>query len=151
MTFDDAPQHQDLPQPHAYPPAIWAPPHYGVPGYQTGYYQSPPPPAVYPQQPPPPYAPHPYYIPPVHVSVHGPGLTPKSSGLAVLLAFLFGPLGMLYSTVTGALVIFCVNIVVVLVGVLTLGVGFLLGFCTWIAGMAWAYSATEDYNRKLQR
>lgn len=58
---------------------------------------------------------------------------------------------MLYSTVTGALVIFCVNMAVVLVGVLTLGVGFFLGFCTWIAGMAWAYSATEDYNRKLRR
>ncbi|MDV7193300.1 hypothetical protein [Mycolicibacterium fortuitum] len=148
MTFDDTPRHQNLPHPH--PPGIWpTAPHYGPPGYQTGgFYQYPSPP-VFPQQFPPPYGPHPY-VPAVHVSVHGPGLPLKSSGLAVLLAFLFGPLGMLYSTVTGALVLFCVNMAIVFIGVLTLGVGFFLGFCTWIAGMVWAYSATEDYNRKLR-
>lgn len=37
--------------------------------------------------------------------------TPKSMSAAVLLAFFFGPLGLLYSTVTGAIVMFLINLI----------------------------------------
>ena len=49
----------------------------------------------------------------------------KSLGLAIFLGVAFGPLGLLYSTVTGAIIMFFVN---VLVGLLTLGFGL---FLTW--------------------
>ncbi len=64
-----------------------------------------------------------------HVVVTGP---PKSVGLAVVLAFFFGPLGMLYSTVTGALVVFLVNLVSI---PFTVGFSLLL---TWPIGIVWA-------------
>lgn len=115
------------------------------PGMPQPYPQSSPTPPV------PQYGQYQYAQPPaVHVNLYRPAAPTKSAALAVILAFLFGPLGMLYSTVTGALVIFCINLVVIVIGVLTVGFGFLLGFCTWIAGMVWAYTATEDFNRKLR-
>lgn len=67
----------------------------------------------------------------------------KNTGLAIALAFFFGPLGLLYSTVLGGIVMFFVNI---LVGVFTAGFGLLL---TWPACAVWAYVATKSYNDKL--
>jgi hypothetical protein len=69
----------------------------------------------------------------------------KNPGLAAGLALFFGPLGMLYSTVVGALVMFFVTLVV---GIVTLGFGLILVFpgCAF-----WAYSAAARYNRELHR
>lgn len=132
-------EHHNLPTPRPSAPDV--PQQY----QQPPQYHSPTTPA------PPPYGQYPYAQPPaVHVNVYRPPVPTKSAGLAVLLAFLFGPLGMLYSTVTGALVIFCLNLIVIVIGVLTVGIGLLLGFCTWIAGMVWAYTAAEDFNRRLR-
>jgi Protein of unknown function (DUF2510) len=63
---------------------------------------------------------------------------------AVVLAFLFGPLGMLYATVTGGVVMFFVNIVVAF---LTLGLGL---FFTIPLGMLWAGIAASSHNKQLQ-
>jgi len=96
----------------------------------------------------PPSAPAAYSYPPqqaAHVSAVGT----KSPWLAALLAGLFGPLGMLYATVPGALVMFCANLVIVILGVLTLGLGLLLGFFTWVGGIIWAYSAANDHNQRI--
>ena len=68
----------------------------------------------------------------------------KSVGLAVLLAFLFGPLGMLYATVPGAIVMFFVNIIVAIV---TLGLGL---FLTLPIGILWAGLAASSKNKQLQ-
>ena len=70
-------------------------------------------------------------------------LPTKSVGLAVLLAFLFGPLGMLYATVAGALVMFLVNLVVFF---LTFGLGLML---TWPVCMVWAGFAVTNHNQQL--
>lgn len=70
-------------------------------------------------------------------------LSPKSVGLAILLAFLFGPLGMLYSTVVGATVMFLATL---LVGFVTLGFGLLV---TWPICVIWAAMATAARNKKL--
>lgn len=67
----------------------------------------------------------------------------KSVGLAILLAVIFGPLGLLYSTVMGAIVMFIVNIVVALV---TVGFGLIL---TWPICGVWAAVAVKSYNKKL--
>ncbi len=69
--------------------------------------------------------------------------THKNVALAVILAFLFGPLGMLYATVAGGIVMLFVNIVV---AALTLGLGL---FLTIPLGMAWAGIAASSHNAKL--
>lgn len=67
----------------------------------------------------------------------------KSMGLAVVLAAIFGPLGLFYSSIIGGLIMLPVS---VLVGVLTLGIGFLF---TWPVCILWAYLSTKRYNAKL--
>jgi hypothetical protein len=67
----------------------------------------------------------------------------KSVGLAIFLGVFFGPLGLLYSSVTGAIVMFLVNIVV---GIFTLGFGL---FLTWPICGIWTYVAAKSYNERL--
>ena len=64
----------------------------------------------------------------------------KSVGVALILAFLFGPLGMLYSTVLGALLMAAV---IVVGGILVTGVTFGLGLAVfipacWLVCIVWA-------------
>jgi hypothetical protein len=65
---------------------------------------------------------------------------PKSVGAAVLLAFFFGPLGMLYSTVPGALVMFFVSLVLAFP---TAGISL---FITHPICIIWAAIAAQQYN-----
>ena len=65
----------------------------------------------------------------------------KSVGLAVLLAFLFGPLGMLYSTIGGAIVMFLLGLVI---GIPTGGIG--LAFL-WPLQLIWAGVAASRKNK----
>jgi hypothetical protein len=67
----------------------------------------------------------------------------KSMGVAILLTILFGPLGMLYATIPGALVMIVVS---VLVAIVTFGLGLLI---TWPISIIWAAIATSRYNRRL--
>jgi hypothetical protein len=62
---------------------------------------------------------------------------------AVILAFLFGPLGMLYATVPGGLIMMVIS---VLIAIPTLGVGLLI---TVPAGMIWAGAAASGHNSRL--
>jgi hypothetical protein len=68
----------------------------------------------------------------------------KSVGVAFLLAFFFGPLGLLYSTVTGGIVMFIINIIV---AIFTLGFGLLL---TWPICCIWAIIAANNANAALR-
>lgn len=61
----------------------------------------------------------------------------KSVAVALLLTFLFGPLGMFYSTVSGAITMLIVS---VLLATLTLGVSILI---TWPICMIWAAVAAS--------
>jgi hypothetical protein len=88
------------------------------------------------------------YPPPV--VFYGAAAPIKNPGLAALLAGLFGPLGMLYATVPGALVMFGLNLVVLFLGFLTCGLGLFLGIFTWVGGIIWAYVAAEQDNEKLR-
>ena len=67
----------------------------------------------------------------------------KNVGLAAGLGFFFGPLGMCYATLKGALIMFLVNIVI---GIFTLGFGV---FLTWPICAIWAYMAAKKYNEQL--
>jgi len=79
---------------------------------------------------PPAFAQQPQQVQQVIVNVTQP---PKSALVAFLLAFLFGPLGMLYSTVVGALIMLVVSVVL---AIFTLGFSLLLTqpiCCIWAA------------------
>jgi len=64
----------------------------------------------------------------------------KSVGVAILLTFLFGPLGMLYSTVSGALIMIAVSFILALV---TAGISL---FITWPICIVWGALAAESWN-----
>ncbi|MEM7367057.1 MAG: hypothetical protein AAF587_00580 [Bacteroidota bacterium] len=67
----------------------------------------------------------------------------KSIGISLLLTFLFGPLGMLYSTVIGAVVMFVITIPV---AIFTAGLGLIL---TWPTCMIWGAIAVNNQNKQL--
>lgn len=78
------------------------------------------------------------------VIVNGP--PPKSVGVAFLLTFLFGPLGVFYSSITGGLVLtiggFFLGLVFALV---TLGFGLLVyGPALWVASIVWGCVAAGN-------
>lgn len=98
-----------------------------------------------------PYSPHhphpPYFGAPVVPPQYPPHVVVvqghKNAFLAALLGFFFGPLGMLYATVTGAVVMFVVNL---LVAVVTFGFGLAL---SWPVCALWAAIAASNHNSKL--
>jgi hypothetical protein len=67
----------------------------------------------------------------------------KSVGVAILLSFLFGPLGMLYSTIAGGLIMLAVNLFAF---IFTAGIGL---FLTWPIGIVWAAVAASNQNKRL--
>lgn len=67
----------------------------------------------------------------------------KSMGVGIILALLFGPLGLLYSSVLAAVVMFVVSIVV---AIFTMGIGLL--FTNPICAV-WAAVAVNSSNKKL--
>lgn len=66
----------------------------------------------------------------------------KSAAVAIILTLFFGPLGLLYSSVIGGIVMIFLG---ALVGLFTLGVGLLL---VWPACIAWAVIAVNMTNKK---
>jgi hypothetical protein len=67
----------------------------------------------------------------------------KNMGLSLLLTFIFGSIGMLYSTILGAIIMFIIEIIV---GFFTLGFGLLI---THPICMIWGAMAVKSYNKKL--
>jgi len=68
----------------------------------------------------------------------------KSVGVAFLLAFLFGPLGLLYASVTGGIVMFIAGVII---GIVTIGIGLIF---VWVACIIWAVVAADSANKKLR-
>lgn len=67
----------------------------------------------------------------------------KSMAVAIILAILFGPLGMLYSTVMGGVIMIVISL---LAGIFTLGFGL---FITWPICVIWSAVATNSHNKKV--
>lgn len=67
----------------------------------------------------------------------------KSMAVAIILAILFGPLGMLYSTVKGGVIML---ILFAIVGVLTVGIGL---FVLWPICVIWAAVAANAHNNQM--
>lgn len=136
-----------LPGNQGYVPQTGAPPHAPY-GYPPGAAPQPPPapgPHNSPQPGHPYYQPQPIYITqqvqtvaPAYVAV----APPKSVGLALVLTFLFGPLGLLYSSVVGGIVMFIITVVAASV---TFGVSV---FVTWPICMIWGAIAASNANAR---
>ncbi|ULH14035.1 hypothetical protein MF271_00720 (plasmid) [Deinococcus sp. KNUC1210] len=71
------------------------------------------------------------------------GANQKSLGLALVLTFFFGPLGMLYSTVLGAVVTFIIGFIGLL---LTGGFIFLI---LWPIQLIWTYAGVKKHNARV--
>ena len=67
----------------------------------------------------------------------------KSVGIAILLTVFLGPIGMPYATIPGALVMFVLKLLALL---LTAGVGLIV---LWPIAIVWSAMAVQGYNRKL--
>ena len=67
----------------------------------------------------------------------------KSVGVSIILTVLFGALGMLYSTVLGAVIMIVLSIIV---GFLTFGFGLIF---IWPIAIIWGAVATSLHNKKL--
>ncbi|MFC9838317.1 DUF2510 domain-containing protein [Rhodococcus sp. NPDC127530] len=87
---------------------------------------------------------------PHHVVVHQPvGLVaPKSVGVAFLLAFLFGPLGLLYASVAGGIIMLAVGFFAFFLSFVSFGFPFLVH---WIICMIWACVAANGHNERIRR
>lgn len=67
----------------------------------------------------------------------------KNVAVAIILTFLFGPLGMLYSTVSGGIIMFFISLVVAFI---TLGFGLII---TWPICIIWGAMAANNFNKNL--
>lgn len=151
------PTSSEFPQPASsgLPPAGWYPDPSGS-GYSSWWdgsrWAPPPAPAPQPRYGQPQYGqpqlpqvsyPQPQYL--VHPQVTL--VAPKSVGVAFLLAFLFGPLGLLYASVSGGIVMIFVMFVAALLSVVTFGLPMFLG---WFACMVWACVAANGHNDRIR-
>lgn len=66
----------------------------------------------------------------------------KSAGLAFLLTFLFGPIGLLYASVSGGIIMIVLGVII---GIVTLGFGLIV---VWIISMIWAVVSANNANNK---
>ncbi len=66
----------------------------------------------------------------------------KSMLIAMLLAFLFGPFGMIYTNVKHALILI---VLLVVIAAITGGLG---GFLFWIVSMIWTYIDVKKFNEE---
>ena len=72
--------------------------------------------------------------------------TTKSPGIAILLTILFGPLGMLYSTVGGGCLM---TIIAVILAILTFPLGGIGAIIIWPICIIWGALAASAYNKRI--
>ena len=85
--------------------------------------------------------------PPVQqIIITQPSAYPKNVGLAIALSLLFGPIGMLYSTIIGAIVMFIVGLVCLPLTLMTFG---LFWIVLDLICVIWAGLAAKHHNDKL--
>ncbi len=83
----------------------------------------------------------------VNVTINTIAQPSKSTTVAGILAFFFGPLGMFYSTVSGALIMILINTLIILpIMIFTVGFGAILYFPSWLVGIVWAVMAVNKQN-----
>lgn len=71
----------------------------------------------------------------------------KSMLAALVLTFLFGPIGLLYASIKGAVVTGIAFIILLILSVISFGILAFLMPLPWIASMIWAAVAVDKANR----
>lgn len=87
----------------------------------------------------------------------------KSAGIAILLTFFFGPLGLFYASVTGGMIMTFLPVFLFLLGIvgmlrdsvvlLGLSVGLLVVFwlVCWLVSIIWAVISVSTYNGEIEQ
>ena len=76
--------------------------------------------------------------------------SPKSMGIGLMLTLLFGPIGLLYATISGGIIMIIVDSVFALIGLFTFGFSLFITIPTVnLICMAWAYVKINKYNAEL--
>ena len=74
----------------------------------------------------------------------------KSVGISILLILLFGPIGLLYSTVKGAILFILISIVLGLVAFAINPLWLMVVVpVLWVVSLVWGAMAVKSYNQKL--
>ena len=73
----------------------------------------------------------------------------KSIGIAFVLTFFFGPLGMFYSTVEGGIIMLIITTITVMITFFTFGFGLFLMFIVGLVCIIWGMIAASEHNEKL--
>ena len=68
----------------------------------------------------------------------------KSLGVAVALAFFLGPIGLFYASITGAMVMLTVSVVVLVPILLGLHINAVIYFPVWVVCVLWAAFAAHE-------
>jgi len=75
--------------------------------------------------------------------------SPKNVGLAAGLGLFLGPLGMIYSTIMGAVIMLIPFVIIGIIALVTFGVGFVFVLPLLPICAIWSYIAAKRYNRRL--
>ena len=88
--------------------------------------------------------------------------SPKSIGIAILLTILFGPIGLFYASVSGAIMMILAPIFLLLLLVfgvsqdnsvltnLSLGLLIFLALTYWLISIIWAVISVNSYNKEIE-
>jgi TM2 domain-containing membrane protein YozV len=126
----------------------WGPQQYGPGQNQRGLQQ---PPAQYapqgygqvqPYAPPQPYQGYPQYGQPQYA----PPIAPKSTAAGLILGLLWPGVGCMYAGRVGIGILLMGIWLISIPLVFVLGLGFITGFCTWVASEVLGYTMTRDWN-----
>lgn len=82
----------------------------------------------------------------VNVTIAGPR---KSMAAAVILTIFFGPLGLLYASITGGLVMLGAYVLAIVVTFFTLGLGAVLFPILWILCIVWAILGVQGKDQQV--
>ena len=122
-------------QPYAAPP-----PYQGNAPPQSQYQGYAPPAPSYPQ----PYQGYPQYGQPQYA----PPIAPKSTAAGLILGLLWPGVGCMYAGRVGIGILLMGIWLISIPLVFVLGLGFITGFCVWVASAVLGYTMTRDWNAK---
>jgi hypothetical protein len=76
--------------------------------------------------------------------------SPKSLGIGLILTFFFGPIGLFYATISGAIIMLIIDAIFAVIGFLTLGYSLIVTApLVNLVCMVWAYVRISSYNKAL--
>ena len=76
--------------------------------------------------------------------------SPKSLGIGLILTFFFGPIGLFYATISGAVIMLIIDAIFAVIGFITAGISLVVTApLVNLVCMIWAYVKINSYNKDL--